>query len=54
MEKIATTVWVRNNGLVTIPKRIREILGIEIGDQIKLTVEKFPAPAPAQEQAVPM
>jgi len=54
MEKVATTVWVRNYGIVTIPKRIRDKLGIEIGDQVKIVVEKFPAPESAQEQAVPM
>lgn len=53
MEKATTTVWVRNEGIVTIPKRIRDKLGIEVGDQVKLTIEKFPPPDPEPKNVTP-
>lgn len=31
----------RENGQVTIPEEIREGLGLEPGDRLKITVEKF-------------
>lgn len=32
---------VRDRGQVTIPEEVREILGIESGDRVKLTVERL-------------
>jgi len=32
---------VRDRGQVTIPEEIRETLGIESGDRVKLTVERL-------------
>lgn len=32
---------VRDRGQVTIPEEVREILGIESGDRVRLTVERL-------------
>lgn len=32
---------VRDRGQVTIPEEVREMLGIESGDRVKLTVERL-------------
>lgn len=48
MAKAVTTVFLKVNGQVTIPKKIRDQLRLEIGDQLKLSIEKFP-PDPEQK-----
>lgn len=54
-EEVSRTFGARlaRNGQSTIPKRVRDMFGIEIGDTVYLTVEKVISPNGEERQCIP-